>query len=191
MKEVAAQFDRTMDSGWRNRYHTLHLNLFLCLARESHAATPSSSPSYPSSERFVHYNRPIIFPSSTNPTGGFYTAPSDNSRPTSSSYASPTDVSYHPKTSPATSIDLLSRTSGPTTPTASMAGSESGSGVTLCDLCPNGKFGGTPGSQKRSLRRHKDKEHNNKEKLRCSTCDTTFVPGRPDNLKRHLKNFNH
>ena len=214
MKEVAAQFDRTMGSGWRNAYHTIHLNLFLSLAWDSsvylasevdqcsprldadsfmgtHAATPSSSPSYPPSDRFVHHNRPIIFPSSTNPTGGFYTAPSDISRPTSSSYAPPTDESVKPKTSPATSIDLLSTTSGPTTPTASTAGSESGSGVTLCHLCPDTKFTGNLESRRRSLSRHNEDKHNKKDKLRCPSCGTTFPPGRSDNFKRHLKRFNH
>ena len=203
-----------MGSGWRNAYHTIHLDLFLSLARESsvclasevdqyspgldadsfmgtHAATPSSSPSYPPSDRFVHHNRPIIFSSSTNPAGGFHTAPSDISRPTSSSFTSPTDEFFHPKTSPATSIDLLSTTSGPNTPTISTAGSESSSGVTRCDLCPDTKFTGTPESQKRSFRRHRDEKHNQKDKLRCSTCGATFAPGRTDNLNRHLKKFNH
>lgn len=214
MKEVAAQFDRTMGSGWRNGYHTIHLNMCLSLARESpvylasegdhcspglgadcfmgtHAATLSSSPSYPSSNRSVHHNRPIIFLSSANPTGAFFTAPSDISRPTSSSYAPPTDESFKPKTSPATSIGLLSTTSGLTTPTASTAGSESASGVTLCDLCPDIEYTGTPESQKRSLNRHNKVKHSKKDKLRCSTCGTTFTPGRSDNLKRHLKDFNH
>ena len=214
MKEVASQFDRAMGPDWRNRYHITHLNLFLSLARESpvylasevdhcspgldadcltgtHAATPSSSPSYPPSDRFVHHNRPIIFPSSTNPTGGFYTTPSDISRPTSSSYAPPTDESVKPKTSPATSIDLLSTTSGPTTPTASTAGSESASGVTLCDLCPDIKYTGDPESQRRSLSRHNEEKHKNKDRLKCPRCDTTFAPGRSDNLNRHVKKFNH
>lgn len=213
MKEVAAQFDRTMGSGWRNAYHTIHLNLFLSLARESsvylasevdqcspgldadsfmgtHAATPSSSPSYPPSDRFVHQNGPNIYPSSSNPTGGFYTTPSDISRATSSSFTSPTNEFFYPRTSPATSIDLLSTTSGPTTPTPSTAGSESGSGVTLCELCPDVKFTGKPESQKRSLNRH-NKKHNKEDIPRCPTCGETFVPGRSDNLNRHLKRFNH
>ena len=213
MKEVASQFDRAMGPGWRNVYHRLHLDLFLGLAREpsvyleskvdhcspgpdadcsvgTHAATPSSSPSCSSSDRFVHHNRPIIFPSSTTPTGGFYTVPGDVSRPTSSSFTSPTNEFFHPKTSPATSIDLLSTASGPTTPTASTAGSESGSGVTRCDLCPDIKYTGKPESQRRSLRRH-EKKHNKKAKLSCPTCGRTFKPGRTDNLNRHLKRFNH
>ena len=212
MNEITSQFDRAMGPGWRNVYHTIHLDLFLHLARESsvyleskvdhcspgpdadcfmgaNAATPSSSPSSPASDRFVHHNRPIIIPFSTNPTGGFYTAPSDISRLTSSSYASPTDETFIPRNSPATSIDLLSTTSGPTNPTTSTAGSESAGSVTLCDLCPDTKYTGTPESQKRSLRRHKEKH--NKDRLRCSRCGTTFAPGRSDNLNRHVRRLNH
>ena len=211
MKEVASQFDLAMGSGWRNRYHTAHLNLFLGLARESpvnlankvhhcspgldtdcligtHAATPSSSPSYLSPDRFVHHNTPIIYPSSTNPTGGFYTAPIDLSRPTSSSYASPTDESFNPTNSPATSIDLLSTSSAPVTPTTPRARSESAGSVTLCDMCP-AKFNGTPESQKRSLRRHIQTKHADTPKLPCSKCDATF--GRSDNLKRHMEQQHH
>ena len=208
MKEVASQFDEAMRPGWRNGYHIAHLNLFLGLARKSpwydaskvhhcspgldtdwfvgtHATTSSSSPSNPSIDPSVHHNRPIIFPSSTNPTGGFYTAPSDISRPTSS-YASPMDESINPANSPATSIDLLSTSSAPVTPTTPRARSESASSVTLCDLCPGAKFTGTPESRKRSLRRHIQTKHSDTSKLVCPRCHKTI--GRSDNLKRHLRN---
>ena len=213
MKEVASQFDSNMPHGWRNAHHKIQLDLFLGLARElpvhlttkvdyyisglnagscvgTHAATPSSSTSYPFPDRFLHHNRPIIFPSFTNPTGASYATLSDISRPTSSSFTSSTNEFLYPKTSLATSIDLLSTTSGPTTPTASTAGSDSGSGVTLCELCPDVKFTGKPESQKRSLNRH-NKKHNKEDIPTCSTCGTTFEPGRTDNLNRHLKHFNH
>lgn len=202
-----------MGSGWRNRYHTAHLNLFLGLARESpvnlaskvhqcspgldtdcfvgtHATTSSSSPSYLSPDRFVHHNRPIIFPSATNPTGGFYAAPSDISRSTSSSYASPTDESFNPTNSPATSIDLLSTSSAPVTPTTSRVRSESAGSVTLCGLCPGAEYTGKPESQKRSLRRHIKTNHSNTPRLQCSECDATFGR-RSDNLKRHMEQHHH
>ena len=216
MKEVASQFDLAMGLGWRNNYHTTHLDLFLKLARESpvydaskvhhrspgldtdwfvgsNATTSSSSPLYLSPDRFVHHNRPIIFPSSTNPTMGFYTAPSDISRPSSSSYASPMAESFNPTNSPATSIDLLSTSSAPVTPTTSTsrARSESASSVTtLCDMCPGTEFTGTPESQKRSLRRHIQTKHSDTPRLVCSICKATFGP-RPDNLKRHMEQKHH
>ena len=214
MKEVSSQFDLAMGSDWRDGYHRTHLKLFSDLARESpvsiaseidycslglsagsfvrtHAATPSTSTSYSSYDRFLYHNGPIISPYTPGPTGGFYTAPSDISRPTTSSYTLPTYDSFKPKSSPATSIDLLSTTSGPTTPTPSTAGSESGSGVTVCELCPDVKFTGNPESQRRSFNRHNKDKHNNKEKLRCPRCVTTFAPGRIDNLNRHMKKFGH
>ena len=215
MKEVASQFDRKMGSpDWRNDSYTTYLKIFLNLARISpgylaskvdycssgwnddssvrtHAATPASSTSHSSYHRFLQHNRPIISPYTPGPTGGFYTAPSDISRPTTSSYTSPTYDSFKPKSSPATSIDLLSTTSGPTTPTPSTAGSESGSGVTVCELCPDAIFKGNPESQRRSFNRHKEDHHNKKEKLKCSTCGATFRPGRTDNLKRHLRRTGH
>ena len=208
VKEVTSQFDLAMaDPGWRNGYHTNHLNLFLGLAMESlgcdaskvhhcspglgtdlfactHAAS-SSFPSYSYSDYFVHHNRPIIFPSPTNPTGGFYTAPSDISRPTSSSYESPMDGFFNPTNSSTTSTDLLSTSSAPVPPTTSRARSESASSVTLCDLCPGRKFTGKPENQKRSLRRHIQTNHSDIPRLTCSRCDA--IIGRSDNLKRHMK----
>ena len=210
MKEVASQFDLAMGgSGWRNGYHTTHLNLFLGLARESlvydarnihhcspglgidfsdgtHATTLSSPLSLFSTNHFVPRYRPIMFPSPTNPT---YTAPTDNSRPTLSSNASPTDASFNPTNSSATSTDLLSTISAPVTPTTSRARSESASSVTLCDLCPAVIFTGKPESQRRSFRRHIQDKHSDAPRLTCSRCDATF--GRSDNLKRHVEQQHH
>ena len=199
------------DAGWRNGYHTTHLNLFLELAKESlgcdaskvdhcspdldadlsactHAAS-SSFPSYSSSDYIVQHNRPIVFPSFTNPIGGFYTATSDQSRPTSASYASPMDMFFNPTNSSTTSTDLLSTSSAPVTPTTSRARSESASSVTRCDRCPGAKFTGKPENQKRSLRRHIQTNHSDTPRLQCSKCDATF--GRSDNLKRHMKQHHH
>ena len=216
MKEVASQFDREMGSpDWRNDSYTTYLNIFLNLARKSpgylaskvdycssgwnadssvrtHAATPSSSTSYPSPARFLHHNESIVSPYTTNPTGVFYTTtPSDISRPTSSTYASPTNESFRPRSSPATSAGLLSTTSGPTTPTPSTTGSESGSGVTVCELCPDVIYRGSLESQRRNFNRHNEDKHHNKEKLKCPRCVATFAPGRIDNLNRHMKKFGH
>ncbi|KAK0508143.1 hypothetical protein JMJ35_009227 [Cladonia borealis] len=211
MKEVTSQFDLALGLGWRNGYHATHLDLFLGLARESlgydaskvhhcspglgtdlsdgtHATKSSSFLPCSSSDHFVHHNRPIVFPSSANPTGGFYTAPSDNSRSNFSSYASPVDDSFNPTNSSATSIDLLSTSSAPVTPTT-RARSESASNVTLCDLCPGVKFTGKPESQRRSFRRHIQDKHSDTPRLTCSRCDATF--GRSDNLKRHVEQQHH
>ena len=213
MKEVTSQFDRRMETpDWRYGCYTTYLQMFLDQARKlpvlppskvdncssvlnsdssvsTHAATPASSTSYSSYNRFLHHNRPIISPYTPSPTGVVYTAPSDVSCPTSSSLTSSTYDSFKPKSSPATSTGLLSTTSGTTTPTPSTAGSESGSGVTVCGLCSDGIFRGK--SQRRNFNRHKEDQHNNKGKLRCSTCGATFRPGRTDNLKRHLRRTGH
>ena len=210
MKLVASQFDRAMrDSGWRNDYHTTHLNLFLQSARESpgydaskvrhcspgqgtafsnstHTAASSSFLSLSSPNHFVHHNRPIMFSSPANPT---YTAPSDISRPTSSSYASPMDGSFNRTNSSVTSIDLLSTRSAPVTPTTLRPRSHSASSVTLCDRCPGVKFTGKPASQRRSLRRHIKSVHSDNPGLRCSICDA--IIGRSDNLKRHVEQQHH
>ena len=214
MSEVASQFDRAMGSGWRERYHTTHLNLFLRLAKESpgynaskvlhlfpglstdwladtRATTSSSSPTYSSPDRFVHHNRPIEFPSSMNHTGRIYTATIDNSCPISSSYASSVEDSFNQTNSSATSIDLLSTASAPITPTTGRIRSESASSVTMCDQCPGTEFTGKSESQKRSLRRHKDDKHSDKPRLKCPSCDATFPPSRSDNLTRHVEQHHH
>ena len=210
MKEVTSQFDLVMGHGWRNRYHTTHLNLFLGLARESlvydasnvhhcspglgtdfsngpHATTSSSFLPLSSPDHFVHHNRPIMFSSPANPT---YTAPSDNSRPTSSSYASPMDGSFNPTNSSATSIDLLSTSSAPVTPKTLRGRSHSASSVTLCDRCPGVKFTGKAESQRRSLNRHNQVVHSDTPRLRCSICGTP-IRRRSDNLKRHMEIQHH
>ena len=212
MKEVTSQFDLWMSPGWRTKYHTIYLGVFLEIARKlpgydaskvhdcspglgtdlsagTSATTSSSLPPYSSPNHFVHHNRSILLPSSTNSTGGFYTAPSDQSRPTSASYASPMDGFFNPTNSSTTSTDLLSTSSAPVTPTTSRARSESASSVTLCDLCPGRKFTGKPENQKRSLRRHIQTNHSDTPRLQCSKCDATF--GRSDNLKRHMEQHHH
>ena len=215
MKEVTSQFDRRMETpDWRYGCYTTYLQMFLDQARKlpvlppskvdncssvlnsdssvsTHAATPASSTSYSSYNRFLHHNRPIISPYTPSPTGVVYTAPSDVSRPTSTSLTSPTYNSFKPKSSPATSIDLLSTTSGPTTPTPSTTGSESGSGVTVCELCPDAIYRGSLETQRRNFNRHNVDKHHNKERLKCPRCVVTFAPGRIDNLNRHMKIFRH
>ena len=208
MKEVTSQFDSALGRDWRNGYHTTHLDRFLELARESlgydgskvhhcssglgtdlsdgtRVTTSSSFLPSSSSDHFVQHNRPIMFPSSANPTEGFYTTPSDNSPSNFSSYASLMDGFFNPTNSSATSTDLLSTISAPVSPTNSRARSKSASSVTLCDLCPGVKFTGKPESQKRSLRRHIQTNHSDTPRLMCSRCDATF--GRSDNLNRHVE----
>lgn len=80
-------------------------------------------------------------------------------------------------------IDFANSPAPASSPSISAATSSS-----IVEYCPypgcRAKFTGS--SWKDSLRRHKNNEHEKREKPICPVCRTVFGPGRKDNLKRHI-----
>ena len=83
------------------------------------------------------------------------------------------------------SIDSMDSPAPAPSPSMSAATSTS-----IVERCPyrgcRAKFTGS--SWKDSLRRHKNIEHENKEKPICPVCHKVFQSGRDDNMKRHIRN---
>ena len=60
--------------------------------------------------------------------------------------------------------------------------------ILTCDFCPNKSFHGQ--YRRRSWRRHMVAEHSDGPRIPCPEgCDKTFVPGRVDNVKRHVEKY--
>ena len=191
---------------WRNSYYIAHLNLVLGLSAElptemrqksasdaSSEAPGSSEPStdnvqasspvlpYPS--RLTHQNATELSYPLHRSTVNFRGL--DTTVPTASPYTSPASIPTDLSTYATTVPELMAVDSRSPSESSSLASSDLTGGVLTCDFCTGKNFHGK--YRRRSWRRHMAAEHSNGPRIRCPEgCDKTFVPGRVDNVKRHV-----
>ena len=198
---------------WRNNYYIAHLNLVLGLTAElptgmrqqlaSEAfseALVSSEPSTndvqaslpvsPYSPRLAYHNDPEpSFPwnrSAVNFHDLDTTTPT--TMPATSPYTSPASIPTNLSTYATTIPDLMAVESRSPSESSSLASSDLTGDVLTCDLCTGKSFHGQ--YRRRSWRRHMEAEHSDGPRIPCPEgCDKTFVPGRADNVKRHVDKY--
>ena len=121
----------------------------------------------PSAQQLIEVEQPIY------PLG---------SNQSSFSHHSANITSYDPRLGTA-NIDFMNTPAPASSPSILAVTSSS-----IVESCPysgcRAKFTGS--SWKDSLRRHKNNEHENREKPICPVCHTAFGSGRRDNMKRHV-----
>ena len=194
---------------WRNGYYVAQLHLVLVLTAElptelrqqsvseafsgpaiigeaSSIDLQASSPVSPYSQSLAHNNDPEpSFPwnrSSASILG------LDTTMPTTSPYTSPASIPTNLSTYATTIPDLMPVESRSPSESSSLASSDLIGDVLTCDFCPDKSFYGQ--YRRRSLRRHMVAEHSDGPRIPCPEgCDKTFVPGRVDNVKRHVEKY--
>ena len=191
---------------WRNNYYIAHLNLVLGLtaelptemrqqsASEAFSEAPVSSepstsdvqaslPVLPYPPRHAYHNDPEpSFPLNRS-TVGIHGL--DTTIPTTSPYPSPASIPTNLSTYATTFPDLMAVESRSPSESSSLASSDLTGDILTCDFCPGKSFHGN--CRRRSWRRHMEAEHSNGPRIPCPKgCDKTFVPGRADNVKRHV-----
>ena len=109
----------------------------------------------------------------------------DTTMPTTSPYTSPASIPTNLSTYATTIPDLMAVDSRSPSESSSLASSDLTGDVLTCDFCTGKDFHGK--YRKRSWRRHMEAEHSDGPRIPCPKgCDKTFVPGRADNVKRHV-----
>ena len=210
VERVASQFNEAMENRyWRNGYYIAQLHLVLVLTAElptelrqqsvsevysgpaitSEASTidvQASSPLSPYFPRLAYNNDPeASFPwnRSAASVHGL-----DTTIPPTSPYTSPASIPTNLSTYATTLPDLLPVESRSPSESSSLASSDLTSDALTCDFCPGKSFRGQ--YRRRSLRRHMVAEHSDGPRIPCPEgCDKTFVPGRVDNVKRHVEKY--
>ena len=194
---------------WRNGYYVAQLHLVLVLTAElptelrqqsvseafseppafSEPSTTDAKVSFqdlPYSPGVAYHNDPEpSFPwnRSTVSLHGL-----DTTMPTTSPYTSPASIPTNLSTYATTIPDLMPVESRSPSESSSLASSDLTGDVLTCDFCPNKSFHGQ--YRRRSWRRHMVAEHSEGPRIPCPEgCDKTFVPGRVDNVKRHVEKY--
>jgi hypothetical protein len=205
------------DANWRNDYYALHLGMVseLHVQREQHPSfdsclswqVPAVQIAPIESLQPLSNGLPSLLfdPSSSPTTHSLPRSPVPNLSGTSyfDNPYTDTSIAY-----PGNSIQVLpvdavkipitsdqpvwkdppSQFTSPSSSTAFAVSLESTTGVTRCPHCDKVFYGKLP-SQRRSLRRHLQAEHNPDPPLLCPApeCNVTFKAGRTDNLRRHME----
>ena len=194
---------------WRNAYYVAHLNLILGMTAKlptelrqqsvseafsapliiSEASTIDAQTSLPGllySPGLAYHNDPeSSFPRIRSAVSihGL-----DTTIPTTSPYTSPASIPTNLSTYATTIPDLMPVESRSPSESSSLASSDPIGDVLTCDFCPDKNFYGQ--YRRRSWRRHMVAEHSDGPRIPCPEgCDKTFVPGRVDNVKRHVEKY--
>ena len=194
---------------WRNNYYIAHLNLVLGLTAElptelrqqsvseafsgppvfsepSTIDVQASLPVLPYSPRLAYHNDPEPSFSWDRPTVNPHGL--DTPVPNTSPYTSPASIPTNLSTYATTNSDLMPVESRSPSESSSLASSDLTGDVLTCDFCPGKSFHGQ--YRRRSWRRHMEAEHSEGPRIPCPEgCDKTFVPGRLDNVKRHVDKY--
>ena len=137
----------------------------------------ASLPFSPYPPGFVYHNEPKqSFPWNR------FTMPT--TLPYISSASIPTNLSTYATTLP----NFMPVESRSPSKSPSLASSDLTGDVLTCDFCPSRSFLGQ--HRRRSWLRHMEAEHSDGLRIPCPEgCDKTFVPGRADNVKRHVEKY--
>ena len=194
---------------WRNGYYVAQLHLVLVLTAElptelrqqsvseafsgpaiiSEASTIDLQASLPG----LHYSPGLAYhndPESSFPWNRSAVSVHglDTTIPTTSPYTSPASIPTNLSTYATTLPDLVPVESRSPSESSSLASSDLTGDVLTCDFCHGKSFRGQ--YRRRSWRRHMVAEHSDGPRIPCPEgCDKTFVPGRVDNVRRHVDKY--
>ena len=194
---------------WRNGYYVAQLHLVLWLTaqlptelRQKSVSEAFSGPPVFSEPSTIDVQASLPI-SPYSPGFAYHTDPEqsfpwnrsavsvhglDTTMPTTSPYASPASIPTNLSTYATTLPDLIPMESRSPSESSSLASSDLTGDVLTCDFCPGKSFHGQ--YRKRSWRRHMEAEHSDGPRIPCPEgCDKTFVPGRLDNVKRHVDKY--
>ncbi len=207
MERVASQCNEALGNPyWRNNYYIAHLDLVLGLT----AKLPTEMRQQPASDAFseapvssepptnnVQASLPVLpyasrlaYQNDTEPSYPFNGSTVnlyglDTTVPTNSPHTSPVSIPTNLSTYATTIPDLMAVDSRSPSESSSLASSDPAGDVLTCDFCTGKNFHGK--YRRRSWRRHMEAEHSDGPRIPCPEgCDKTFVPGRADNVKRHV-----
>ena len=194
---------------WRNGYYVAQLHLVLVLTaelptelRQQSVSEPfsgppvfsepstidaqASLPGLPYSPGLAYHNDPQqSFPCNRSAVSVHGL---DTTMPTTSPYTSPASIPTNLSTYATTISDLMPVESRSPSESSSLASSDLTGDVLTCDFCTGKSFHGQ--YRRRSWRRHMAAEHSDGPRIPCPEgCDKTFVPGRADNVKRHVDKY--
>ena len=194
---------------WRNGYYVAQLHLVLVLTAE----LPTELRQQPVSEAFSEpaiisegstinlqaslpgspYSQILAYNDDPEPSFPWGRSAAsvhglDTTVTPTSPYTSPASIPTNLSTYATTIPDLMPVDSRSPSESSSLASSDLTGDVLTCDFCPGKTFHGQ--YRRRSLRRHMVAEHSDGPRIPCPEgCDKTFVPGRVDNVKRHVEKY--